>query len=128
MWVYQKKLQYPIKITRPNPALAKVIISQFGGPYSNRLQKAGCHSGFLYRFRLLAAILPFLETQAKICMPFQRVELLFNKPPRLLISFHHRKLRFRNIVHKINSVFFALPCKTVRVIFLFIIRAVQLVV
>lgn len=32
MWVYQKKLQYPIKITRPNPALAKVIISQFGGP------------------------------------------------------------------------------------------------
>ena len=32
MWVYQKKLQYPIKVTRPNPALAKVIISQFGGP------------------------------------------------------------------------------------------------
>ena len=32
MWVYQKKLQYPVKITRPNPALAKVVISQFGGP------------------------------------------------------------------------------------------------
>ena len=32
MWVYQKKLQYPVKITRPNPALAKVIISQLGGP------------------------------------------------------------------------------------------------
>lgn len=32
MWIYQKKLQYPVKIARPNPALAKVIISQLGGP------------------------------------------------------------------------------------------------
>lgn len=32
MWVYQKKLQYPVKIARPNAALAKVIISQLGGP------------------------------------------------------------------------------------------------
>ena len=32
MWTYDKKLQYPVKIARPNPALAKVIITQFGGP------------------------------------------------------------------------------------------------
>ncbi len=32
MWVYEKKLQYPVKIKNPNPALAKVIISQLGGP------------------------------------------------------------------------------------------------
>lgn len=32
MWTYEKKLQYPVKIERPNPALAKLIISQFGGP------------------------------------------------------------------------------------------------
>ena len=32
MLVYEKKLQYPIRIKNPNPALAKVIISQFGGP------------------------------------------------------------------------------------------------
>ncbi len=32
MWTYEKKLQYPIKIKRPNPALAKFIISQYGGP------------------------------------------------------------------------------------------------
>ena len=32
MWVYEKKLQYPIKIKRPNAALAKIIISQYGGP------------------------------------------------------------------------------------------------
>ena len=31
MWQYEKKLQYPVKITDPNPTLAKVIISQLGG-------------------------------------------------------------------------------------------------
>ena len=32
MFVYEKKLQYPVKICNPNPALAKFIISQYGGP------------------------------------------------------------------------------------------------
>lgn len=32
MFVYEKQLQYPIKIKRTNPALAKIIISQYGGP------------------------------------------------------------------------------------------------
>ena len=32
MFVYQKKLQYPVKIARPNPRLASIIISQYGGP------------------------------------------------------------------------------------------------
>ncbi len=32
MWAYEKKLQYPVKISRPDPALAKLIMSQFGGP------------------------------------------------------------------------------------------------
>lgn len=32
MFVYQKKLQYPVKIANPNPALAKFIITQYGGP------------------------------------------------------------------------------------------------
>ena len=33
MWIYERKLQYPVKIRTPNPALAKVIISQLGGPH-----------------------------------------------------------------------------------------------
>ncbi len=33
MWSYEKKLEYPVKIARPNPALAKVIVSQLGGPH-----------------------------------------------------------------------------------------------
>ncbi|MBE5780722.1 MAG: manganese catalase family protein [Clostridiales bacterium] len=32
MWTYEKKLQYPVKIAKPNPAYAKIIITQFGGP------------------------------------------------------------------------------------------------
>lgn len=32
MWQYEKKLQYPVKIKNPNPKLAKLIITQYGGP------------------------------------------------------------------------------------------------
>ncbi len=32
MWNYEKRLQYPVKITQTNPKLAQIIISQFGGP------------------------------------------------------------------------------------------------
>lgn len=32
MFVYEKKLQYPIHVKNPNPKLAAIIISQYGGP------------------------------------------------------------------------------------------------
>ena len=32
MFVYEKKLQYPVKIKTPNLKLAKIIASQYGGP------------------------------------------------------------------------------------------------
>lgn len=32
MFVYEKKLQYPVKISNPNPKYAQIIISQYGGP------------------------------------------------------------------------------------------------
>lgn len=32
MWIYEKRLQYPVKIKRPNPQMAKYLYSQFGGP------------------------------------------------------------------------------------------------
>jgi len=32
MWIYEKKLQFPVKITQPDGRMAKVILSQFGGP------------------------------------------------------------------------------------------------
>ena len=38
MWQYEKKLQYPVKITNPDPKLAKLIITQYGGPYGFRYE------------------------------------------------------------------------------------------
>ncbi|MBM6850843.1 manganese catalase family protein [Oscillibacter valericigenes] len=32
MFIYEKKLQYPVKIKNTNPRLASLIISQYGGP------------------------------------------------------------------------------------------------
>ena len=32
MWTYDKFLQYPVKIKNPNPEMAKIIITQYGGP------------------------------------------------------------------------------------------------
>lgn len=32
MWNYEKRLQYPVKITKTDPKMAQLIISQYGGP------------------------------------------------------------------------------------------------
>ena len=32
MFVYEKKLQYPVRIKNTTPKLASIIISQYGGP------------------------------------------------------------------------------------------------
>ena len=32
MWVYEKRLQFPEHIKRPDPKAAQIIISQYGGP------------------------------------------------------------------------------------------------
>lgn len=32
MFIYEKKLQYPVKIAHPNPKLARIILTQYGGP------------------------------------------------------------------------------------------------
>lgn len=45
MFVYEKKLQYPVRITNTNPKLAALIISQYGGPDTNSLRKASATAG-----------------------------------------------------------------------------------
>ncbi|MDD7614989.1 MAG: manganese catalase family protein [Clostridiaceae bacterium] len=37
MFVYEKKLQYPVKIATPNPKYASIIISQYGGADCKRI-------------------------------------------------------------------------------------------
>ena len=35
MWIYEKNLQFPVKIKNPDPKAASIIISQLGGPGGN---------------------------------------------------------------------------------------------
>lgn len=37
MWNYEKRLQFPINIKKPDARAAQVIISQYGGPYTCNL-------------------------------------------------------------------------------------------
>ena len=34
MWIYQKQMVYPVKITTPDPRMAKLLMAQYGGPDS----------------------------------------------------------------------------------------------
>lgn len=35
MFKYDKFLEYPVKVCKPNPRLANVVITQYGGAYQN---------------------------------------------------------------------------------------------
>lgn len=35
MFIYEKKLEFPVKIKQTNPKLASLILTQFGGLYGN---------------------------------------------------------------------------------------------
>lgn len=59
MWMYERRLEYPIKIKNPNPALAKFIISQYGGPHGE-----------------LGASLRYLSQ--RVSMPFRQVAGILN--------------------------------------------------
>lgn len=37
MWIYEKKLEFPVKIKNKNPELAKLILTQYGGAYGFRV-------------------------------------------------------------------------------------------
>lgn len=37
MFVYEKRLEYPVRIRNTDPQLAAIIISQYGGAYTNML-------------------------------------------------------------------------------------------
>lgn len=42
MWAYEKRLEFPVKITNTNPKIAQVIMSQYGGP--NFQKQSSMHS------------------------------------------------------------------------------------
>lgn len=50
MFVYEKKLQYPVKIANTNPKLAGIVISQYGGPDTVEQQKDSFRAVITKRF------------------------------------------------------------------------------
>lgn len=34
MWIYEKRLEYPVNITKPDLKMAKLLMAQYGGPDS----------------------------------------------------------------------------------------------
>lgn len=54
MWNYEKRLQYPVKITQTNPKIAQVIITQFGGPNSRNYVFAVLNRNFFCAFSYIA--------------------------------------------------------------------------
>ena len=39
MWLYEKRLQYPVNVKRPDAKTAKIVMSQLGGPNGELEQK-----------------------------------------------------------------------------------------
>jgi len=72
MWTYNKQLQYPVKIKNPNPALAKIIITQIGGPDG----ELGASLRYLNQFYLYGYRFPYL------CLHYAR-----RSPLKLLYSY-----------------------------------------
>ena len=73
MFVYEKKLQYPVRIQNPNPKLAAIVISQYGGPDG----ELGASLRYLsQRYAMpypeLKGLLTDIGTEEALCAPFAR--------------------------------------------------------
>ena len=73
MFIYEKRLQYPIRIKNTNPRLAKMIISQYGGPHG----EIGASLRYLsQRYAMptpeLKAILTDIGTEGPKCPTYPR--------------------------------------------------------
>ena len=81
MFIYEKRLQYPIRIKNTNPRLAKMIISQYGGPHG----EIGASLRYLsQRYAMptpeLKAILTDIGTEGPKCPTYPRNCLRMGKP------------------------------------------------
>ena len=60
MWRYEKRLQYPVKISQTNPRMAQFIMSQYGGLYCKNLQyflfPAVQIAGFFLNYNILSRL------------------------------------------------------------------------
>lgn len=65
MFAYEKKLQYPVCIKRPNAKLAKLVITQLGGPNAEKIQSRSCSAE--YPNNVAAAVKDYFFDNSKQC-------------------------------------------------------------
>lgn len=87
MWNYEKRLQYPVNISTPNPKIAQVILTQFGGP-DGELSASMRYLAQRYTmpYRNVAGLLTDIGREASEMFHLRGPSF---PPPRLLI-FDHR--------------------------------------
>lgn len=75
MWQYDKKLQHSVKIERPNPATAKIILAQLGGPDGEVAASLRYLSQrYAMPYKQVKGMLTDIGTEAsKLGMPFFRL-------------------------------------------------------
>ena len=97
MFVYEKKLQYPVRIQNPNPKLAAIIITQYGGPDG----ELGASLRYLsQRFSMpypeLKGLLTDIGTEEYVPLPWKSLRHSV-RPVRIVARFFHLgKSRFRS--------------------------------
>ena len=77
MWDYEKRLQYPVNIKKPNAKLAQYIISQYGGPDGEL--------GASMRYLSQRYASPYREVSA-LLTDIGNEGLLLHTPPRIPIK------------------------------------------
>lgn len=92
MFVYEKKLEYPIQIKNSNPALAKFICSQYGGPDG----ELGASLRYLsQRYAMpypeLSAILTDIGTEAAEVVPGRAESLQIGQKNLGMVHFFRQK-------------------------------------
>lgn len=64
MWVYEKKLQFPVNIKKTDPALAKLIMTQLGGPDGELAASTRyIHQRYSMPYRNIKALLTDIGTE-----------------------------------------------------------------
>lgn len=100
MWRYEKRLQYPVKISQTNPKLAQYIISQYGGPDGE--------SGAAMRY-----------LSQRYAMPYEKGKAIMTdigrEAPEMCLPFKQKNTGLRSLFPRITSagsLCFFQPCSS----------------
>lgn len=79
MWSYEKRLQFPVNIKKPDPKAAQIIISQYGGPYVYR--------GNVFVKHILLYLFEELQTHPTSIVAYIPSIIIRDKTDRLFTAF-----------------------------------------